>query len=397
MKRKICVITGTRAEYGLLKWVMQEIQQSRVLDLQLVVTGQHLSTKYGLTYQEIEQDEFDIHYKIDMQLESDCFREITTSMGHGLMGFADAFQTLAPDMVLVLGDRYEILMAAAAAMMFQIPIAHLHGGEATEGVIDEAIRHAVTKMAHLHFVGAEEYRQRVIQLGEQPDRVFLVGGVGVDAMSKTTLLDKQTLEEQLDFQFAQRNLLVTFHPVTLEKNTAYTQMSELLNALDTLVDTHIIFTAPNSDPANAIIFDLIQQFCERHPNARFYSSLGQLRYLSCLQYVDAVVGNSSSGLAEAPTFKIGTVNIGDRQKGRLKATSIIDCAPIQHDILAALLKIYSPEFKERLQHVTNPYGDGGAIKKIVRILESVPLEAILKKVFYNLPGILNHAPCEMSS
>lgn len=397
MKRKICVITGARAEYGLLKWVMKEIQQSKVLDLQVIVTGQHLSTKHGLTYREIEQDDIHIHHKIDMQLESDDFKGITTSMGHGLMGFADAFHALVPDVVLVLGDRYEVLMAASAAMMFQIPIAHLHGGEATEGVIDEAIRHAVTKMAHLHFVGAEEYRQRVIQLGEQPDRVFLVGGVGVDAMAKTTLLDKQTLEEQLDFKFAQRNILVTFHPVTLEKNTAYTQMSELLNALDTLVETHIIFTAPNSDPEHGIIFDLIQRFCERRSHTRFYSSLGQLRYLSCLQYVDAVVGNSSSGLAEAPTFKIGTVNIGDRQKGRLKATSIIDCAPIQQDILAALLKIYSPEFKQRLQHVINPYGDGGAIKKIVRTLESVPLETILKKAFYNVPGMRNHAPCEMSS
>ena len=386
MKRKICVVTGTRAEYGLLKWLMREIENSPSLELQIIATGQHLSPKFGLTYKEIEADGFVINKKVEMMLKSDSSVGVIKSMGLGLLGFSEAYESLSPNLILVLGDRYELLSAVTAAMIFQIPIAHLHGGEATEGLIDEAIRHSITKMSHLHFVGADEYRKRVIQLGEQPDRVFLVGGLGVDAITKIKLLDRRELEKQIGFNFSKHNLLVTFHPVTLEKDTASHQISELLKALEILSDTGIIFTAPNSDPGNAIIFHLIEAFCQEHSNARLYTSLGQLKYLSCVNQVDALIGNSSSGLAEAPTFKIATINIGDRQKGRLKATSVIDCDANQNSISQALVKAYSPAFKDQLKDVINPYGSGGASKKIADILASINLDGILNKTFFNIPS-----------
>ncbi len=323
MSRKICVVTGTRAEYGLLRWVMEGIHQAPELELQVIATGMHLSPKFGLTYQEIEKDGFCIDLKVEMPLDSDTPAGLAKSMGLGLIGFGEALQQLQPDLMLVLGDRFEIFSAAAAAMVARIPVAHLHGGETTEGAFDEAIRHSITKMSHLHFVAAEEYQKRVIQLGECPGRVFLVGGLGIDNIKKLTLLDRPALETALGFELGAKNLLITFHPATLENGTSGQQMAELLAALKMLKDTHLIFTMPNADTDSCVLFEMIDQFVTKHPNARSYISLGQLNYLSAIRHVDGVVGNSSSGLLEAPSFAKGTINIGDRQRGRLKADSVI--------------------------------------------------------------------------
>ena len=377
-------MTGSRAEYGLLRSVMEGISTAVDLELQIIATGMHLSPEFGLTYREIERDGFLIDRKVEMLLSSDTPAGVTKSIGVGLIGFGDAFEQLRPDVVIVLGDRYEILAAAIAAMVARIPIAHLSGGEITIGAIDDAIRHSITKMSHLHFVAAEEYRRRVIQLGEDPNRVFLVGGLGVDRIRKLTLLGRAELEKVLGFKFGPRNLLVTFHPVTLETATATAQLSELLAALDALSGTHLIFTLPNSDTDGRALFPMIEGFVANHANARAYSSLGQLGYLSCIPYVDGVIGNSSSGLAEVPSFRKGTVNIGDRQGGRLKAASVIDCSPDRESIAAAVQRLYSPSFQSTLATVTNPYGEGGASEQILGILSDYPLEAILKKSFYDL-------------
>ena len=384
MSRKICVVTGSRAEYGLLRWVMQGIRETAGLELQVIATGMHLSPEFGLTYREIEKDGFQIDRKVEMLLSSDTPAGLAKSTGLGLIGFGDALHQLRPDLMLVLGDRFEILSAVTAALFARIPVAHLHGGEATEGAFDESIRHSITKMSHLHFVAAEEYRNRVIQLGEQPERVFLVGGLGIDNIRKLALLDRQALEAALEFKLGPRNLLLTFHPVTLENKTSAQQMEELLAALETLEDTRLIFTLPNADTDGRVLFGMIEKFVADHANARAYASLGQLRYLSCLRHVDAVVGNSSSGLAEAPSFQKGTINIGDRQRGRLRAQSVIDCDPDRQSIAAALQRLYSPAFQTALKTVRNPYGEGGASEKIVRTLRDHPLESILKKSFYDL-------------
>lgn len=381
--RKICVVTGTRAEYGLLRWVMEGIADSSMLELQLIVTGMHLSPEFGMTVEAIEADGFNIDRKVEMLLSSDSPVGIAKSTGLGMIGFADALYELKPDMLLVLGDRFEIFAVATAAMIARIPIAHLHGGELTEGIIDEAIRHSITKMSHLHFVAAEEYRNRVIQLGEQPDRVYNVGGLGIDSILRLKLLSRNELEESLDFKLAAKNLLITFHPITLEHSSSAEQMDELLLALAELHDTRLIFTMPNADTDGRILFKKIEKFCKLHPNAHAYTSLGQLRYLSCIQHVDGVVGNSSSGLAEVPSFKKGTINIGDRQRGRLKAKSVIDCMPTHKDITKALHTLYSAGFQQSLQTVQNPYGNGGASEKIKSVLTTFDLSNILKKRFYD--------------
>jgi len=384
-QRKICVVTGTRAEYGLLRWVMEGIRESEQLELQVIATGMHLSPEFGLTYREIEQDGFHIDRKVEMLLSADTPSSISKSMGIAMIGFADALEQLKPNLVLLLGDRYEIFAAAAAAMIAKIPIAHLHGGETTEGAFDEAIRHSITKMAHLHFVAAEEYRKRVIQLGEHPDRVFLVGGLGIDNILRLPLLNRQELEQALDFPLGKRNLLVTFHPVTLEQETSVPQMQGLLQALTLQQDTHLIFTMPNADTDGRVLFKMIEDYVKEQPETRkAFTSLGQLRYLSCLRHVNAVVGNSSSGLAEAPSFRIGTINIGDRQRGRLKAKSVIDCEPNQQSIQKAFERLYSNAFQEQLTSVQNPYGEGGASEKIVKMLKNLRFEDQLKKKFYDL-------------
>ena len=305
--RKICVVTGTRAEYGLLYWLMKEIESDDDLELQIIATGMHLSPESGLTYKEIEK-EFRIDKKIEMLLSSDTPVGISKSMGLAQISFAEAYDELRPDIVVVLGDRYEIFSAASAAMIGRIPIAHLHGGETTEGAFDESIRHAVTKMSHLHFTATEEYRKRVIQLGEHPDRVFNVGGLGIDNIKKLELLSKSEFEDSIGFKLDKKNILVTFHPVTLEDSTASEQFRNLLDAIDELKKTHIIFTKANSDTDGRVINSMIDEYAQSHNDkAIAFTSLGQLRYLSALRYVDAVVGNSSSGLAEAPSFKVGTI------------------------------------------------------------------------------------------
>ena len=385
MRRKICVVTGARAEFGLLRLLMEGINKHPELTLQVAVTGMHLSPEFGSTYQEVEEAGFSIDAKVEMLLSSDTSAAISKSMGLGVIGFADTFERLDPDIVVVLGDRFEIFAAVSAAMITGIPIAHLHGGETTEAAFDEALRHSITKMSHLHFVAADEYRKRVIQLGEHPDRVFNVGGMGVDAIKHMRLLGREELEQSLDFIFGKKNLLVTFHPVTLEgRGSSPSQMRELLDALGELKNTSLIFTMPNADTEGRELSGLVQQFVARYPNAKAYSSLGQLRYLSCLNQVDGVVGNSSSGLAEAPSFKIGTVNIGSRQKGRLQSQSVIDCEPTKASILEALETLYSTDFQINLVEAQNPYGNGGARDSVIKILAGYPLENIRKKQFYDV-------------
>lgn len=383
-KRKICVVTGTRAEYGLLYWLMKEIEADKELQLQLVVTGMHLSPEFGLTYKEIEK-EFKIDKKIEMLLSSDTSIGISKSMGLAQMSFCEAFEELKPDILIVLGDRYEIFSIVSTAMIARIPIVHLHGGETTEGAFDESIRHSITKMSHLHFTATEEYRNRVIQLGEHPSRVFNVGGMGIENIKRLKLLTKEEFENSIDFKLNKKNILVTFHPVTLENSTAQEQFQELLEVIDELKDTNIIFTKANSDTDGRIINQMIDDYVVKNfYKAIGFNSLGQLRYLSALQFVDTVVGNSSSGLLEAPSFKIGTINIGDRQKGRIKADSIIDCSANKFDIKKAFERLYSLEFQDSLQNVENPYGDGCASKKIIEEIKKVNLQNILKKSFYDL-------------
>lgn len=385
MTRKVCIVTGTRAEFGLLRWLMQEIQNEPELELQVLVTGMHLSPEFGLTYREIEQAGFEINAKVEMLLSADTATAVTKSMGLGLISYADALERLAPDLIVVLGDRFEIFAATAAALIAGIPVAHLHGGETTEGAFDEAIRHSITKMSHLHFVAAEDYRRRVIQLGEHPDRVFLVGGLGIDAIKNIKLLDRDELEASLGFKLGPRNLLITFHPVTLEgQKSSGQQMAELLAALDELDNTHLIFTMPNADTGGRELAAMVNDFVATHQNARVYTSLGQLRYLSCMKFVDAVVGNSSSGLAEAPSMGTATINIGDRQKGRLSASSVINCEPTLLSMREALLNVCNHSFRAQLKSTKNPYGNGGASKKIVEVIKEHELNNLLKKSFFNL-------------
>lgn len=383
-KRKICVVTGTRAEYGLLYWLIKEIKADKDLELQLIVTGMHLSPEFGSTYKEIEK-EFKIDKKVEMLLSSDTTIGISKSMGLAQISFAEAYDELKPDIVVVLGDRYEIFSVVSTAMISRIPVAHLHGGEVTEGLVDEAIRHSITKMSHLHFVATEEYKNRVIQLGENPNRVFNVGGMGIENIKRLKLLSCDEFEKSIDFKLNKKNILVTFHPVTLENSTSKEQFQQLLDVIDELEDTNIIFTKANSDTDGRVINKMIDEYVTKNSKKSVcFTSLGQLRYLSALQFVDAVVGNSSSGLAESPSFKIGTINIGDRQKGRIKASSVIDCEPNKKSIKQAFEKLYSKEFQKTLKTAINPYENGCASKKIIEVFKSIDLENILKKSFYDL-------------
>jgi GDP/UDP-N,N'-diacetylbacillosamine 2-epimerase (hydrolysing) len=387
------VVTGSRAEYGLLRWVMEGVRETPGLQLQTVVTGMHLAPEFGESYKEIEKDGFTVDRRVEMLLSSDTPVGLTKSMGLGLIGFGDALQQLEPDLLLVVGDRFEILPAVTAALVMRIPVAHIHGGEVTEGAFDEAIRHSITKMSHLHFVAAEEYRRRVIQLGEDPDRVYVVGALGIDSIENLRLLDREALESSLDFRLGARNLLVTFHTATLEGESAVSQFGELLAALETLDDTHLIFTMPNADTEGRALRLMIQRYVANHSHARAFTSLGQLRYLSCMRHVDAVVGNSSSGLIEAPAMRKGTINIGGRQRGRLRAASVVDCAPDRVSIRAALAKLYEPDFQSKLATVENPYGGGGASTKVVRLIREFSLDGILEKAFHDLPAaILSATP-----
>ncbi len=385
MKKKVCIVTGTRAEYGLLKPLIRQIGNDINFELQLVVTGMHLSSEFGFTLDEISNDGFVIDAKVEILLSSDTPVGVTKSMGLGLISFADTFEVLKPDVVLVLGDRFEIFSASVAAHVARIPVAHLHGGELTEGAFDDAFRHSITKMSHMHFVAHEKYRNRVIQLGESPESTFLVGGLSIDSLNSLALLSKEDLEKQLNFKFRKRNLLVTFHPVSLENKTAFNQVTELLGALEGLQDTGIIFTMPNADGGHFSIAKLINNFVLKNDNSQAYASLGQTLYYSCIAHVDGVVGNSSSGLLEVPSFRKGTINIGDRQRGRIQSSSVINCEPLRIEISKALEKLYSPEFQANLQYVENPYGSGGATEKIISALKATNFPINIKKVFYDLP------------
>lgn len=385
MKRKICVVTGTRAEYGLMYWLLKLLEKEKDISLQLIVTGMHLSPEFGLTYQEIERAGFRIDKKIEMLLSSDSEVGISKSMGLAQISFSEAYQELRPDIVVLLGDRFEIFSAASAAMIARIPIGHIHGGETTEGAVDESIRHAITKMSHLHFTATETYRKRVIQMGEDPQRVFNVGAPGLDSIYRTKLLNRKEFEEAIEFELGKKNLLITFHPVTLEDKTSKQYFEELLLAITKMEDTHFIFTKPNSDTHGRIIIQLIDDFVANNKKRSCsFVSLGHFRYLSALQHVDVVLGNSSSGLTEAPSFKVATVDIGDRQKGRIKAQSVISCKPEKEAISDALKKALSADFQKKLKDFKNPYGQGGASAKIVEKLKTIDLTQILKKKFFNV-------------
>jgi len=387
-RRKICIVTGTRAEYGLLQGLMREIKNDNELHLQVVATGMHLAPEFGLTYKTIEQDGFKIDVKVEMLMSSDSPVGITKSIGLGTIGFADAFEQLKPDVLVLLGDRYEILAAAQAAMIARIPIAHVHGGETTEGLIDEAIRHSVTKMSQLHFVAALPYKQRVIQLGESPERVFNFGALGIDNITRMKLLSKSEFEESIDFTLGIMNFLVTYHPVTLSKAGVIQSFQALLSSLDEFPDAHVIFTKSNSDTEGRTINHMIDDYVANHSErAAAYTSLGQLKYLSAIQHCDIVIGNSSSGLIEVPVFKKATVNLGARQNGRLKADSVIDCQETKSEIVAAIKKASSFEFQTILEKVTSPYGNGNVAGQIKDILKEENLDGILMKKFYDLVSL----------
>lgn len=385
--KKICIVTGTRAEYGLLKPLIKKVNSSDTMELNLVVTGMHLSSEFGFTYREIEGDGYPIAARIDMQLTSDTSAGVTRSMGVALMGIGDYFEEHRPDIVILLGDRYEVLMAATAAMMARIPIAHIHGGETTQGAVDEAIRHSITKMSHLHFTATQEYRNRVIQLGEQPANIYNVGALGVENARSLALMKKEELEKSLSLTFLAPTILVTFHPVTLEHMTAKKQFEAILKVIDSHKELQVIFTKANADPDGRIINQMIDEFIEKNSErCAAFTSLGQVRYLSALQFCNAVMGNSSSGIIEAPSFGIPTIDIGDRQKGRISADSVIHCGNEEAEIEEALQKAMSPEFRSLIGEQKNPYEGSNTSGQIFEVIGKALDGGIdIKKTFYDVP------------
>ena len=384
-RKKICIVSGSRAEFGLLRFVIEGVKNSSILDLQLIVTGMHLSVEHGLTYKEIEECGFNIDKKIETVLASDTSSSITKSVGLGLIGCAQSFEELSPDCVVILGDRYEVFACALAALFFKIPIVHIHGGELTRASFDDAIRHSITKMSWFHLVASEVYKDRVIQLGENPKNILNVGGLGVDAIKKLKLLNKSELKQKKLINFGKKNLLITFHPSTLDVKSTKSQIENLVSSLEKLENCYLIFTMPNSDPDSKIIKSVITNFVQKNKKrAIAFESLGQRNYLSVLQFVDGVVGNSSSGLLEAPSFKIGTINIGNRQDGRLKSKSVIDCDSTKESITVALKQLFSNDFKKRLKSVKNPYGEGNASIKIIKFLEKVKIPINIEKRFFDI-------------
>lgn len=385
--RKICVVTGTRAEYGLLSRLMRMIKDSQETQLQLIVTNMHLSSKYGNTYKEIENDGFTIDRKVPIIDENSNNDSLSTvmEMSRGLKGYAEAYRDLKPDMLLILGDRYEMLAAATAALIMRIPIAHISGGAISEGAFDDAIRHSITKMSQLHFTEAVDYRRRVIQLGEQPDRVFNVGSLGVENIKKLPLMSKEDIEANIDFEINKKTILVTYHPVTLGLHTAELDIKEFMKALSQRDDIRIIFTMPNSDTGSKFIVDAINTFVAKNPNRSVaYKSLGVLRYLSVMKEVGAVVGNSSSGLVEVPSFGIPTLNIGDRQKGRLAADSVLNCETDTQSILTGLDRVLSPQFIETASKTQNPYEKENTAQAIFDVISTYPLDQLNQKHFYDI-------------
>ncbi len=382
--RKIAVITGTRAEYGLLYWIIKGIHKNSELELQLIATGTHLSPEFGMTIKEIERDGFPIAEKVEMLLSSDTEGAVAISMGIGMIGFAKAYERLRPDILLVLGDRFEALSAVSAAVPFKIPVAHIHGGESTEGAMDEQFRHAITKMSHIHFPAAPVYADRIIQMGENPDSVFCFGAPGLDNIHKLRLTGKGQLSKELGLPNKRPWGIVTYHSPTLERINVKIQIKELLNAVEMFSDICWVFTMPNADTGSRAIINALKDYAQRHPdNARLFSSLGQKRYLSLLKYADIMLGNSSSGIIEAPSFRLPVVNIGDRQKGRLRAENIIDVLECKKDkVVNAIRRAVSKEFRDSLRGLKNPYGSGDASKRIVDALKKIPLTRIVKKKFY---------------
>lgn len=387
-KRKICVVTGSRAEYGLLYWVMKGIQQDPELELQVLVTGMHLSPEFGSTYKQIESDGFRIDRKVEMLLSSDSSVGISKSVGLGVIGAADALDALKPDLVLVLGDRFEIFAASQAAFLARIPLAHIAGGERTEGVLDESLRHAITKMSQFHFSAAEEYRERIIQMGENPELVFNVGSTGLDNIRNLELAGIPELENELGFRLGDLNFLVTFHPVTLEPEASGNSIDQLLKALDQFPQAHVIFTSTNADTGGRIVRTRIDDYVAKNAaRCACFESLGARRYLSVMKAVDVVIGNSSSAIIEAPALKKAVVNIGDRQKGRLRASCIIDTEANETAIADAIRKALSTDFKSALPSTVSLYGDGNASAQIVSLLKKLDLSSCLKKKFFDLRAV----------
>lgn len=381
--RKICVVTGSRAEYGILRNLIAAIKNDPELTLQIIATNQHLSKLQGETYKEIERDGFTIDNKVYMADDeaADNANATSKSISRGVAGFADAFDTLKPDMLLILGDRYEMLAVASTALIYKIPIAHLHGGEITEGAFDDAIRHAITKMSHLHFTSTEAYRKRVIQLGEQPERVFNVGALGIENILKTDFMTKDEIEQSLNFKLTDKCFLCTYHPVTLSNMPSEAQILNLLEALDNYKDYHIIFTYSNSDTNSQIIIKRIQEYVDKNTErCMFIPSLGQRRYFSVLKYLKAVIGNSSSGIIEVPSFRIPTLNIGDRQKGRIAADSVINCGYSTEEIKDGLAQAVAYEHRS----IDNPYYKEGTCQAILNTIKTFSLENIVQKHFYDL-------------
>ncbi|WP_223552932.1 MULTISPECIES: UDP-N-acetylglucosamine 2-epimerase [Lysinibacillus] len=384
MNRKICVVTGTRAEYGLLYWLLKRIANDSRLELQIVATGMHLSPEFGLTFEQIENDGFIIDEKVEMLLSSDTPTAITKSIGLGVIAFADTFARLNPDILVVLGDRFEIFAAVQAAMIMRIPTAHIHGGELTEGVIDDPIRHSISKMAHLHFTASEEYRNRVIQMGEQPNTVYNVGTLGIEGINNIECLSKEELSKSIGLTL-DKFFLVTLHPTTLQNSTAEMQVQILLKALDNHPKYQVIFTKTNADTDGRIINQYLEEYVKRNQHRTcIYDSLGQLRYLSAIKHCELVIGNSSSGLLEVPFYRQPTINIGLRQRGRLKAESVIDCDFDVNQINCAIKKGLSLEFKEKIKTMPMVYGEGDTSRQIIDILKEVNLDNILIKKFYDV-------------
>lgn len=385
--KRIGIMTGTRAEYGLLKSLMQEINKDNDLELYLIVSGMHLSPEFGMTYQEIEEDGFEINAKVEMLLSSDSPAGISKSIGLGVIGFADEFQRADLDMLILLGDRYEALSAAICALVMRIPIAHLHGGELTEGAIDEGIRHSITKMSYLHFTSTEQYRNRVIQLGENPERVFYVGALGVENIKKINLMTKEELERSIHFEIDENTVIVTYHPVTLENNTVEEQFLNLLEVLDRNPKIRMIFTKANADTNGRIVNELIDKYAAQNSErACAFVSLGQKRYLSALKYCRIVIGNSSSGIIEAPSFGKPIINIGDRQKGRICADSVINCGYTQQEIQQAMETALTEEFENKARNCRNPYEKENTAANIISVIKDYLLndKIKLKKGFYDI-------------
>lgn len=384
--KKIAVFTGTRAEYGLLYWLMKEIENDDGLELQLIVSGMHLSPEYGYTLETIERDGFRVSEKVEMLLSSSTDVGVAKSIGLGVIGFADALDRLRPDCLIILGDRFEALAVAQTAMIMRIPIAHLHGGELTEGLIDEAIRHSITKMAQLHFTSAEIYRKRVIQLGEPPERVFNVGAPAIENVRRLKLLNQGELEASLDFKLGNQPLLVTYHPVTLKKGGGIDSLKNLLSALDKVDPGHkLVITFPNADTYGRELIEVLQEYASQNAERVLLTpSLGQLRYLSLMKICGAVIGNSSSGLLEAPAYGVPTVDIGIRQKGRFKPDSVIESGDELFEISTALSVALSEAHQKISKAALNPYGDGHVSEKIIQVLKSKNLKSLVFKKFYEL-------------